>query len=138
MDALVAGEVQGTFSGSPGFGLALPRAQADQASGENLADFGQPLGGGHAVGIESVRQASDTFIIAVPSENIPKGATACRKVGEKTVLCSCFIELRMIQETRGSHGRRCDALASGAWDGPGIDFCESIRWAIGSGSGDVT
>lgn len=39
MDALVGGEVQGTFSRSPSFGLALPRAQAKQANGENLADL---------------------------------------------------------------------------------------------------
>lgn len=44
MDALVGGEVQGTFSRSPDFGLALPRAQTDQASGENLANFGQAFG----------------------------------------------------------------------------------------------
>lgn len=113
MDALVGGEVQGTFSRSPGFGLALPRAQADQAGGENFADFGQAFGGGHTVGIESVRQASDTFIMGAPAENIRNGATACRKVGEKTVLCSYFIELRMLQETRGSHGHRCDAPTSG-------------------------
>jgi hypothetical protein len=96
MDALVGGEVKGTFSRSPGFGLALLRAQTDQASSENLADLGQALGRRHAVGIESVRQAGDTFIMGAPSENISKGATACRKVGEKAPLCSYFIQLRML------------------------------------------
>lgn len=64
MDALVGGEVQGTFSRSPRFDLALPRAQTDKASGENLADFGQALGSRHAVRISSVRQAGDTFVVA--------------------------------------------------------------------------
>jgi hypothetical protein len=41
MDALVGGEVKGTVSRSPGFGLALTRAQADQASGQDLANLGQ-------------------------------------------------------------------------------------------------
>ena len=91
MDALVGGEVQGTFSRSPGFDVALPCSQADQAGGENLTDLVQAFGGRHAVGIESVRQASDTFIMGAPAENIRNGATACRKVGEKAPLCSYFI-----------------------------------------------
>ncbi len=91
MDALVSGEVQGTFSRSPSFGLALPCAQAKQASGENLADLVEAFGGGHAVRVERVRQAGDAFIRSASSENISKDATACRKVGEVTTLRSYFI-----------------------------------------------
>ena len=51
MHALVGGEVQGNVSTlAQGFGLALAGAQADQAGGEDLADLGQALGGGHVVG----------------------------------------------------------------------------------------
>ena len=56
MDALVGGEVQGTFSESPALGLALPCTQPDQPGGEDLADLGQALGGGHQVGVEGVVQ----------------------------------------------------------------------------------
>ena len=58
MDALVGGEVQGKFSAVAGFSRSL-RAQADQAGGQDLADLGQALGGGHQVGIESVGQGRD-------------------------------------------------------------------------------
>jgi hypothetical protein len=91
MHAPVGGEVQGTFSRSPGFGFALARAQADQAGGEDLADLGQALGRGHQVRVEGVRQADDAFIRGAPSENILKDATACRTVGEMTSLRSYFI-----------------------------------------------
>jgi hypothetical protein len=72
MDAPVGGEVQGTFSGSPGFGLALPRAQADQAGGKDLADFGQAFGGGHQIRVEGVR-SSQLFCFRrwVASNNYP-------------------------------------------------------------------
>ena len=56
MDALVGGEVKGTVSRWPGFGVAPTRTQADQAGGEDLADLGEPLGGGHKVGVEGVVQ----------------------------------------------------------------------------------
>ena len=39
--------------------LSLLRAKADQAGGEDLADLGQALGGGHKVGVESVGQGRD-------------------------------------------------------------------------------
>jgi hypothetical protein len=48
------GEVQGKLS-AVAF-LSLLRAKADQAGGEDLADLGEPLGGGHQVGVESVVQ----------------------------------------------------------------------------------
>ena len=54
MDAPVGGEVQGKVS-AVAF-LSLLRAKADQAGGEDLADLGEPLGGGHQVGVESVVQ----------------------------------------------------------------------------------
>ena len=58
MHALVGGEVQGNVSTlAQGFGLALARAQADQAGGEDLADLGQALGGGHQVRVEGVAHA---------------------------------------------------------------------------------
>ena len=83
MDALVGGEVQGTFSRSPGFGLALPRAQADQASGEDLADLGQALGGGHAVGIESVAHPEVTqeksFVLLITYRNGARTVGTCRR-----------------------------------------------------------
>jgi hypothetical protein len=52
MTALVGGEVQGKVSVVVGL-LGL-RAQAEKAGGEDLADLGKPLGGGHQVGIEGV------------------------------------------------------------------------------------
>ena len=45
MTALVGGEAQGTFSRSPGFGLALARTETKQAGGEDLANLGDALGG---------------------------------------------------------------------------------------------
>ena len=54
MEALAGGEVQGKLS-AVAF-LSLLRAKADQAGGEDLADLGEPLGGGHQVGVEGVVQ----------------------------------------------------------------------------------
>ena len=54
MDALVAGEVQGKLSAVAGF--TLPRPQPQKAGGQDLADLGEPLGGGHQVGVEGVVQ----------------------------------------------------------------------------------
>ena len=62
MDAPVGGEVKGTFSRAPGLGHMLPRPQAYQAGGQDLADLGQALGGGHAIGGKGVRQAGGTFV----------------------------------------------------------------------------
>jgi hypothetical protein len=75
MDALVGGEVKGTVSRSSGFGLPLPRAQADQASGQDLANLGQALGGGHQVGVEGIAHAC----------YIPARASNCR-VGSEDVI----------------------------------------------------
>lgn len=52
MTALGGGEVQGKVSAVVGF-LDL-RAQAEDAGGEDLADLGKPLGGGHQVGVDGV------------------------------------------------------------------------------------
>lgn len=90
MDALVAREVKGTVSRSSGFSLALTRAQADQAGGQDLADLGHALGGGHAVRIESVRQAGDTFFIGAPIENVWTGATACQESKRKSSFTQLF------------------------------------------------
>ena len=57
MRALVGGEVQGKVSVV--VALQALRAQADQAGGEDLADLGEPLGGGHQVGVEGVVQRRD-------------------------------------------------------------------------------
>jgi len=57
MTALVGGEVQGNVSVVAGF--TLPRPQPQQPSGEDLADLGEPLGGGHQVGVEGVGQGRD-------------------------------------------------------------------------------
>jgi hypothetical protein len=57
MTALVGGEVEGNVSQVLGF-LGL-RPQADQAGGEDLADLGEALGGGHQVGVEGVVQRRD-------------------------------------------------------------------------------
>jgi hypothetical protein len=54
MDALVGGKVQGNVSVVAGF--TLPRPQPQKAGRQDLADFGQTLGGGHQVGIEGVVQ----------------------------------------------------------------------------------
>ena len=51
------GEVQGKLS-AVAF-LSLLRAKADQAGGEDLADLGEPFGGGHKVGVEGVGQGRD-------------------------------------------------------------------------------
>ena len=57
MDAPVGGEVEGNVSAVLGF-LGL-RAKAQDAGGEDLADLGEPLGGGHQVGVEGVVQGRD-------------------------------------------------------------------------------
>ncbi|MGZ9006497.1 MAG: hypothetical protein ACXW20_22220 [Burkholderiales bacterium] len=57
MTALVGGEVQGNVSQIVSF-LGL-RAEAENAGGEDLADLGEPLGGGHYVGVEGVVQRRD-------------------------------------------------------------------------------
>jgi hypothetical protein len=57
MTALVGVEVEGNVSAVLGF-LGL-RAQAKKTGGEDLADLGEPLGGGHQVGIEGVVQWRD-------------------------------------------------------------------------------
>jgi hypothetical protein len=54
MHALMAGEVQRTVSRPSAFSFATTRPQAEQARGENLADFGA-LGSGHQVRVEGVR-----------------------------------------------------------------------------------
>ena len=56
MTALVGGEVEGNVSAIIGF-LGL-RTQADEAGGEDLADLGKPLGGGHQVGVEGVGEVA--------------------------------------------------------------------------------
>ena len=48
------GEVQGKLSAVAGFSLLRPQPQ--KAGGEDLADLGEPLGGGHQVGVEGVVQ----------------------------------------------------------------------------------
>jgi hypothetical protein len=65
MEALAGGEVQGNVSVVPF--LSLLRAKADQAGGEDLADLGEPLGGGHQVGVESVVQ------IAISADGMHRG-----------------------------------------------------------------
>jgi hypothetical protein len=57
MTALVGGEVQGKVSQVVGL-LGL-RAKAEKAGGEDLANLGEPLGGGHEVGVEGVVQTRD-------------------------------------------------------------------------------
>ena len=54
MDAPAASEVQGKLSAV----ATLPslRAKPQKAGGEDLADLGEPLGGSHEVGVESVVQ----------------------------------------------------------------------------------
>jgi hypothetical protein len=54
MDALAGGKVQGNVSVVAGF--MLPRPQPQKAGSEDLADLGEPLGGGHKVGVEGVVQ----------------------------------------------------------------------------------
>ena len=54
MTAPVGGEVQGKVSSVVGL-LGL-RAQAEKAGGDDLSDLGEPLGGGHQVGVEGVGQ----------------------------------------------------------------------------------
>jgi len=54
MDALVGGEVQGKISAVTGL-LAL-RAKPHNAGGEDLADLGEPLGGGHQIRGKRVRE----------------------------------------------------------------------------------
>jgi hypothetical protein len=57
MTALVGGEVEGNVSAVLGF-LGL-RAQPQDAGGEDFADLGEPLGGGHQIGVEGVVQRRD-------------------------------------------------------------------------------
>jgi hypothetical protein len=54
MDARGGGKVQGNVSLVAGF--MLPRPQPQKAGGEDLADLGEPLGGGHQVRVEGVRR----------------------------------------------------------------------------------
>ena len=48
------GEVQGKLSAVAGF--TLPRPQPQKGGRQDLADLGEPLGGGHQVGVEGVVQ----------------------------------------------------------------------------------
>ena len=57
MTALVGGEVEGNVSAVAGLRMLGP--QAENAGGEDLADLGEPLGGGHQVGVEGVVQRRD-------------------------------------------------------------------------------
>jgi hypothetical protein len=57
MTAPVGGKVEGNVSAVLGF-LGL-RAKAQDAGGEDLADLGKPLRGGHQVGVEGVVQRRD-------------------------------------------------------------------------------
>jgi hypothetical protein len=57
MTALVGGEVEGNVSTVTGLRMLGP--QAEDAGGEDLADLGKPLGGGHQVGVEGVLQWRD-------------------------------------------------------------------------------
>lgn len=111
MDALVGGEVQGTFSRSPSFGLALPRAQANQTDSENLANLGHALGGGHAIGIESVRQAGETFIRGAPWENFSEGATACQDSKRKEAFMQLLQRIEQDTETTGTVRKLRDRLS---------------------------
>jgi hypothetical protein len=54
MNPLGGGEVQRSFSAV----ATLPslRAKPQKAGGEDLADLGEPLGGGHQVGVQGVFQ----------------------------------------------------------------------------------
>jgi hypothetical protein len=61
MTALVGGEVQEIVSVVIGF-LGL-RAQAENPGGKDLADLGEPLGGGHQVGVEGVLHGSKRNIV---------------------------------------------------------------------------
>ena len=54
MSPPAGGEVQGKLSAVAGF--TLPRPQPQKAGGQDLADLGEPLGGGHQVGVEGVVQ----------------------------------------------------------------------------------
>jgi hypothetical protein len=57
MTAPGGGEVEGNVSVVLGFfGL---RAHAEKAGGEDLANLGEPLGGGHQVGVEGLVQWRD-------------------------------------------------------------------------------
>ncbi len=40
-------------------GFTLPRPQPQKASGEDLADLGEPFGGAHQIGVEAVGQGRD-------------------------------------------------------------------------------
>ena len=53
MDALAASEVQGKLSA---VAILSSLCTKTEAGGEDLADLGEPLGGGHKVGVESVVQ----------------------------------------------------------------------------------
>jgi hypothetical protein len=57
MTALVGGEVQGKVSAV--IDLRSLRAQAEKTGSEDLADLGEPLSGGHQVGVEGVVQRRD-------------------------------------------------------------------------------
>jgi hypothetical protein len=54
MNPPVGGEVQGSFS----VVATLPslRAKPQEPGGEDLANLGQALGGGHQIGVESIRR----------------------------------------------------------------------------------
>jgi hypothetical protein len=61
MTALVGGEVQGKVSAV--VGLVLLDAKAKQAGGEDLADLGEPLSGGHQVGVEGIVHRSQRKLV---------------------------------------------------------------------------
>jgi hypothetical protein len=93
MDALVSREVQGTFSESPAFGFALPYTQTDQPGREDLANFGQALGGGHEVRVKGVRSGHGCALLLlfqVSTQARPKPSHRRRTSSLAGALVQCF------------------------------------------------
>ena len=65
MNPPVGGEVQGSFSAVDDIAGRFAGFEAQDAGGENLADFAQALGSRHGIRIQSVEQ-NETMRVAMP------------------------------------------------------------------------
>jgi hypothetical protein len=61
MTALVGREVERTFSGVARYLTGLASTETHEASGQNVGDLVEPLGGGHMAGVERVHRNQSRY-----------------------------------------------------------------------------
>src|SRR5512144_783821 len=86
MDARGGGKVQRNVSMVAGF--MLPRPQPQKAGGEDLADLGEPLGGGHQVGVEGVLHGSKRNIVVQRLPRRPRSTGRSRRPNDPRTAAS--------------------------------------------------